>query len=69
MPKSRVIIQPKGDVDTVNVLTSPELYGLDLRKAFSILEKDGKKIGLSVLCCLDNKEILDEVRNSLKDLL
>ena len=62
----KIIIQPEGDVNTINIIENPANYGIDLKKAFSILEKDGKKIGVSVLYRVYDKNILEEVKNIVK---
>lgn len=66
------IIQPAGDLDVINILEDPSQYNLDFKKAFSLLKKNNKKIGISVLFRFDNenhtlkniKQILD--KTSLK---
>ena len=63
----KITIQPKGDVDTINILANPEAYGMNMKEAFAILERDGKKIGISILCCSDEKNIIEEIKNSLKN--
>lgn len=62
----KIIIQPEGDVNTINIIENPANYGIDLKKAFSILEKDGKKIGASVLYRVNDKNILEEIKNIVK---
>ena len=62
----KIIIQQEGDVNTINIIENPANYGIDLKKAFSILEKDGKKIGVSVLYRVDDKNILEEIKNIVK---
>ena len=49
------IIQPKGDLDVVNVLEDPSQYDLNFKKAFSLLVKAKKKIGLTAIFKFDNK--------------
>ena len=62
----KIIIQPEGDVNTINIIENPANYGIDLKKAFSILEKDGKKIGASVLYRVNDKNILEEIKNIVR---
>ena len=49
------IIQPQGDLDVVNVLEDPSQYNLDFKKAFLLLQKAKKKIGLTVIFKFDSK--------------
>ena len=62
----KIIIQPEGDVNTINIIENPANYGIDLKKAFLILEKDGKKIGASVLYRVNDKNILEEIKNIVR---
>jgi len=62
----KIIIQPEGDVDTINVLENPTDHGIDLKKAFLVLEKDGKKIGASILYRFDDKNTLEEIKSTLR---
>ena len=66
------ILQPAGDLDVINLLEDPSQYNLDFKKTFSLLKKNNKKIGISVLFKFDNenhtltniKQIID--KTSLK---
>lgn len=49
------IIQPAGDIDSINILEDPSQYDLDFKKAFSLLKKADKKIAMSVLLKFDNE--------------
>lgn len=65
----KIIIQPEGDVNTINIIENPANYGIDLKKAFSILEKDGKKIGASVLYRFDDMNTIKEIKNMERKFL
>jgi hypothetical protein len=61
-----VIARPYGDLDTINVMKDPKHYHLTEKKAFDLLKKSGKKIGMQVTIRFNNKKnTLDEIQNSL----
>ncbi|MGH7884474.1 MAG: hypothetical protein ACRENO_02120, partial [Thermodesulfobacteriota bacterium] len=65
---SSAIIQPKGDLDTINILENPSQYNLGIKDAFSLLKKDGKKIGLSVIFKFENTEnLLKQIQEIIQE--
>jgi len=67
--KLDVIVRSEGDLDTINILKEPERYKLDIKKAFSLLKKGGKKMGLSIIVRFDNiQNNLDEIKTTLDEL-
>ena len=66
----KVIVQPEGDVDTINILGNPSNYEMTLKEAFSFLKKDGKKIGVSVLYRFDNRhDTIQKIEKKLKNII
>lgn len=67
--KFDVIVRPEGDLDAINVLKEPKRYKLTKEKAFKLLEKSGKKVGMSITCRFDSKKNnVDEIKNSIDEL-
>ena len=67
--RSNAIIQPAGDVDVINILEDPSQYDLDFKNAFSLLKKNGKEIGISVLFKFNNENhILANVKQAVEKL-
>ncbi len=67
--KFDVLIRPEGDLDTVNLLKEPERYHLDGQKAFELLQKAGKEVGLSISLRFDNRhDKIEQVRAGLEEL-
>ena len=63
------IIQPAGDLDTINILEDPSQYNLDFKKAFLLLKKADKKIAISVLIKFDNEDhTLKSIKQTLNKL-
>ena len=46
--KMDVILRPEGDLDTINLLSSPRQYKITLKEAFEALEKNERAIGYSI---------------------
>lgn len=46
--KMDVILRPDGDLDTINLLSSPRQYKITLKEAFEALEENGRAIGYSI---------------------
>ncbi|HEX9845860.1 MAG TPA: hypothetical protein VGA92_05285 [Candidatus Nitrosotenuis sp.] len=67
--KFNVIIRPQGDLDTINLLKDSGHYKLDGKKAFEVLKKAGKKIGVSVVLRFNNKQNeIEDVRAGIVEL-
>ena len=65
-----IIVQPEGNVDTINILDDPSQYKVTLKQAFSALKKDRKKIGMSILYRFNNKDHkIEEIKNILREFL
>lgn len=68
--KYSIILRPDGDLDTINILDTPEKYDLDIKKAFSLLKKAKKKISASLVMKLNNqKNFSNEIDLAIKALL
>jgi len=62
-------IRPEGDLDTINVLKDPAYYKLNTKKAFELLQKAKKKLGLSITISFNNKNnTIEEVNAALQEL-
>lgn len=67
--KFDVIVRPEGDLDAINVLKEPKHYKLTKEKAFKLLEKSGKKVGVSITCRFDSKKNnIEEIKNFIDEL-
>lgn len=65
-----VVIRPEGDVDTINVLSNPSRYNMNVTKAFKLLKNKDKKIGLSVTLRFNNaKNTIKEIDLAAKELI
>jgi hypothetical protein len=64
-----VVVRPEGDLDAINVLKEPKRYKLTKEKAFTLLEKAGKKVGTSITCRFDSKKNnIEEIKNAIDEL-
>ena len=67
--KFDVLIRSEGDLDTVNLLKEPERYHLHGQKAFELLQKAGREVGLSISLRFDNRhDKIEQVRAGLEEL-
>ena len=67
--KFDAIVRTEGDLDAITVLKDPKHYKLTRENAFELLEKSGKKIGISVTCRFDsNSNTVEEIQRSIDEL-
>jgi len=67
--KFDIITRPEGDLDTIKILKDPKFHKMDMKKAFSLLKKSKKKIGLSITIRFNNKKnSLNEIRSAIESL-
>ena len=44
-----VLMQPEGNLDIINIVSNPRQYKITLKEAFKIFEKNGHKVGCSLV--------------------